>query len=582
MSSPSVPRRHAAAALLLLATAVGAAGCGGDPPSAPAPAATVSLRLARPDVALRVGDTVALVATVRDAEGNVLTDRAVVYRSETPQTAVVVDGRLVAVDAGPARVAAAVEGVGGTLELAIASHPVAVLLVEPRSVDLMVGDSVQLTITMRDAAGRIVRDRAASLPPYVDLPVVLTSGTWLRGVRGGSVGASLSVDQASAPLQVLVRERPLAALRLEPRRAAIEVGRGVPMRLLGETTDGRTLVLGQVPLAIGDSTIVTRSGPADFLGPLAGQFVGLRAGETEVTAAFDGLVATAPITVVEPEASGFDVDVRWVGHPHPAVAASMAGAVARWRRVLPSDLPDRPLVLDAGACYPGADAVDEVVDDFLLWIVVAPYDGTGNLLAEAGPCVVREAGGLPLAGTIRVDAADLRDATEATAWIEGILAHEIGHVLGIGTLWDTHVAGPLGTDPRFVGPAARLASGDAGFLNFERLGVPIETRGGAGTAGSHWHETQVRDELMTGWLHDRQMPLSQLTVGALRDLGYVVRPAGADPLPPPLPSPYPTRTSLPPFLRLESPADAGRPLAERLHRPRFTIGADGVVRPIPR
>ena len=46
--------------------------------------------------------------------------------------------------------------------------------------------------------------------------------------------------------------------------------------------------------------------------------------------------------------------------------------------------------------------------------------------------------------------------------------------------------------------------------------------GGAGTAGSHWRESVLGDELMTGWISGTSQPLSRATVASLGDLGYAV------------------------------------------------------------
>jgi len=50
--------------------------------------------------------------------------------------------------------------------------------------------------------------------------------------------------------------------------------------------------------------------------------------------------------------------------------------------------------------------------------------------------------------------------------------------------------------------------------------LPIENIGGPGTAGGHWRESLLRNELMTGFLNLGENPLSRITAGSMRDLGY--------------------------------------------------------------
>src|SRR5205085_2342388 len=51
----------------------------------------------------------------------------------------------------------------------------------------------------------------------------------------------------------------------------------------------------------------------------------------------------------------------------------------------------------------------------------------------------------------------------------------------------------------------------------------------AGTRDSHWRETVFKNELMTGFVGSAGNPLSRMTVGSLKDLGYVVDMSAAEP-----------------------------------------------------
>jgi hypothetical protein len=58
--------------------------------------------------------------------------------------------------------------------------------------------------------------------------------------------------------------------------------------------------------------------------------------------------------------------------------------------------------------------------------------------------------------------------------------------------------------------------------------VPLENLGGPGTRFAHWRESVFETELMAGFA-DPVSPLSAVTVGTMRDLGYVVNDVPADP-----------------------------------------------------
>jgi hypothetical protein len=69
-------------------------------------------------------------------------------------------------------------------------------------------------------------------------------------------------------------------------------------------------------------------------------------------------------------------------------------------------------------------------------------------------------------------------------------------------------------------------------VGFAFSGTPVPVEGlpfGVGTAYSHWRKATFANELMTGILGLPPNPLSAVSVASLRDLGYQVNDALADP-----------------------------------------------------
>jgi hypothetical protein len=124
-------------------------------------------------------------------------------------------------------------------------------------------------------------------------------------------------------------------------------------------------------------------------------------------------------------------------------------------------------------------------------------------------------------GAVRIDEADLA-FLEANGRLGDVLAHEFGHVIGIGTRWGSHLVGAGGLDPIFNGPTATGEFLGSGGSMYPGSPVPVENSGGPGTRDGHWRESIFDNELMTGWLDMSDNPLSSITVGALEDIGYEV------------------------------------------------------------
>jgi hypothetical protein len=230
--------------------------------------------------------------------------------------------------------------------------------------------------------------------------------------------------------------------------------------------------------------------------------------------------AGAALALADTE-SPFTIDVRFLGGLSETQKNAFKLAADRWTRVIVGDLPS---VLVDG----------EVIDDVLIQAQGTPIDGPGRILGQAGPTHLRPASAgaaayLPAKGIMSFDTADL-EKMEQSGTLNDVIAHEMGHVLGIGTVWEMKglVRGTGTYNPTFGGTAAkrayRLLRGSGGSRR-----VPLENTGGPGTADSHWRETVFRNELMSGFVAEPGNPLSTLTVASLEDVGYAVDQAAAEP-----------------------------------------------------
>lgn len=216
----------------------------------------------------------------------------------------------------------------------------------------------------------------------------------------------------------------------------------------------------------------------------------------------------------------FAITVRFTGGLNERQQAAFGTAADRWSRMIVGDLP--PVQVDG-----------EDVDDVLILAEGAQIDGEGTILGQAGPTFLRPASAgpaalLPAKGQMTFDTADLA-RMESDGTLDDVITHEMGHVLGIGTVWDQKkvLAGAGGDDPTFTGPGAVAEYG--ALAGTPGAGVPVENTGGAGTRDGHWRESTFGNELMSGFIAAPGNPLSRLTVASLADLGYQVNLDAAEP-----------------------------------------------------
>ncbi|MDB5325176.1 MAG: Parallel beta-helix repeat protein [Phycisphaerales bacterium] len=211
----------------------------------------------------------------------------------------------------------------------------------------------------------------------------------------------------------------------------------------------------------------------------------------------------------------FDIQLTGISTLNATEQRAFNDAATRLESIITGDLPA------AGSA--------RNIDDIRIDISVDSIDGDGGTLAEGGPDSTRVASGLPYTGDITFDKADIPTLISEGHLVDTI-THEMLHVLGFGTIWsDLGVITGEGTrNPRFTGEAATKEY-DALFRSTAGS-VPVESKGGDGTADGHWPEASFVEELMTGFSEDAGVvePLSRITVASLEDIGYTVNLNAAD------------------------------------------------------
>lgn len=222
-------------------------------------------------------------------------------------------------------------------------------------------------------------------------------------------------------------------------------------------------------------------------------------------------------------------------------------AGAFWNNVVTAGA--APTTLDNGLDVSGTQcnvnyqyAPGSVINGIDLFASIPDIDGPGQILGRAGPCVyhgsIRDRPLFPMLGIMEFDVADSAGLVEEGQFAN-VVVHEMGHVIGLGTLWPAlegilinpcPIFFPRPCDPYYVAP-----NGKQGFQQLNPpssigVNIPVANTGGTGTANGHWREVTFENELMTGYLNaDRENPLSIMTVLSLKDLGYSVNIEAAEP-----------------------------------------------------
>jgi uncharacterized protein YjdB len=172
--------------------------------SPPVPAAAVSVSPATPSV--QAGTTIQLSAVVRDGNGNILTGRAVTWVSSNSAVATVSASGLVSgITAGSSTITATSGSASGTAALTVTAAPpvpVASITVSPATANIAIGQTQQLSATLRDAnnnvlTGRIITwssaNNAAATVSASGLVTAQAAGSTTITAASGGVSGTASV-----------------------------------------------------------------------------------------------------------------------------------------------------------------------------------------------------------------------------------------------------------------------------------------------------------------------------------------------------------------------------------------------------
>ena len=279
--------RRGAVALLAAITLAPLAACS-DAATGATPVGQIVIEPGTPEVA--VGETVQLTATVRDAGGQPLANRPIVWASGDASTATVdANGVVTALKPGRVQIAASSEGQSGIVELRVTAKRVTSVTVVASATRVQVGDTVAVQVTAKAADGQVLGDRTpalstslatvASVAPGLRVVAIAPGTTQIvANVEGVTGCAALEVVPAAVASLVLSSSE----LQLAPTQTAV----------LGVTArDARGNVLA------GRTASFSSSAPGVATVAANGTVVGVAPGTATITVTVEQVSVTALVRV---------------------------------------------------------------------------------------------------------------------------------------------------------------------------------------------------------------------------------------------------------------------------------------------
>jgi uncharacterized protein YjdB len=255
------------------------------------PGVVASVEVPTTQTSLSVGSTLALQARIRDGGGNTVVDKSVMWTSsDTSVARVSPEGVVTGVREGTARIAASVQGRSAITMLNITSRPVASVLVNPPSPNILVGAQLQLSSTTLGEAGDVLAGRSVFWQTSNPLVASIDNTGLLTGLGVGVTTITATSESRSASVGVTVVPVPVASVQVTPAVDTVVVGQTTQLTASPRDSIGTPLPDRALGWTSSNGAVATVSA--------AGLVVGAQAGTVTMTATSEGKSGTARIVVL--------------------------------------------------------------------------------------------------------------------------------------------------------------------------------------------------------------------------------------------------------------------------------------------
>lgn len=240
-----------------------------------------------------VGTERALTATLRDLNGNILTDRTLVWSSNNLSIATVSSGGTVTgVAPGTVTVSATSEGRVGSATIVVLARLADAVILTPASATLVAGNSLQLVVQVTDPLGNLLTGRPIAFTSDAAAVATVSSTGVISAIAPGTARITAQSEGKSGIATIYVIPVPVAVVRISP--AAVTLAPGVQQQLMAEplAANGSVLSGRTITWISGSTGIVTVSN--------TGLITAVAPGVAVVVALVDGATAYVTVTVAEP------------------------------------------------------------------------------------------------------------------------------------------------------------------------------------------------------------------------------------------------------------------------------------------
>jgi uncharacterized protein YjdB len=420
------------------------------PPSSPVKSVVVTLG----QTTLDPGQSTTATAVLKDAKGKTVTGPVVTWTSLDTAVAKVTQAGVVSAHAsGTVAIVATSEGVSGAGSVTVSSAPpapVAYINAEVPTNSLLVGQSVQTVVILKDANGNILTGRTIRYSTDDATIVSVSASGVVTGMKQGTTKVRISSGELTDIEQFTVSEPtasagPVTTISVSAPQTSLDIGGVTQASAVARDAQGTV---------VSTTFTWTTSAPGVATVSSSGVVTAVGSGSATITAASSGVTGSVGVTVSTasappPPPSGSSVAELprvFLNFPYPAKTGQtiVVGAGGNLQNALNSAQRGDEIVLTAGATYTGNFVLPAKSGTAANGWIVLRSDKSGQLPAIGTRVTPSQAGLMAKIQTANTAPA-IRTAASASGWrLVGLEVTISGSVTAqnYGLLWFGEASSP--------------------------------------------------------------------------------------------------------------------------------------------
>jgi uncharacterized protein YjdB len=239
-----------------------------------------------------VGQSAQLAVVLRAGDGSELSGRTVTWSSSDEAVATVsATGLVNGLATGAATITATSEGISGSSALSVSAVSVATVEVAPPQANLLVGASVQLAATAKDAGGAVLPGRPATWTTSDAALARVNPAGLVTGMGAGTATIVATIEGKTGSATIAVTQQPVATVTVTPNPSSVAVQQNLQLTATLKAADGTELTGRVVTWETSNQAVATVN--------QNGRVTGIAPGTATISARSEGKTGTTALTVTQ-------------------------------------------------------------------------------------------------------------------------------------------------------------------------------------------------------------------------------------------------------------------------------------------